>query len=374
MRAAVADRKLLIYAGKGGVGKTTTSSATGLHLARGGKKVLVVTVDPAKRLSDALGVPVGFEPTPVENNLWALMIDPKTVVREFVQKQAGEDVKDKDLTTHPLFKYVSENMPGLNELLAIGKLLELRNASAYDVIVVDTAPTGHALTFLSAPQYIKEIMSEQSMINLVIKGWKFYSNAKKLAGGIKGLFTGEDPAVPDVDLEKVFASIKEEAKRIEEMLTDETNTVLFVVTNPELLAVRETVDILERVRELRIPVGGIVVNKVQPDILAELRPQFLRVLEDEPAKDRLKQALADGGYDPELFKRVVSTVAFSDLRRQMNLAHLEEIRKTANVPVFEAPLFEQEVRGLDVLSEFAAHLLADKPPARDPVRRVRRAG
>lgn len=352
----------MIFAGKGGVGKTTASSATGLWLARQGKRTLVVTVDPAKRLGDSLGVEIGFKDTAVAENLHALMVDPRTVVEDYLRKQAPG--VEGELTAHPVFKYVSDHMPGLNELLAIGKLLELRDAAKYEAIVVDTAPTGHALTFLSAPQYVREIMSEQSIIRLVVKGWKFYSNAKKLAAGVKGLFTGEEPDVPDIDLEKVFNGFKDEAARIEEMLTDPETTVLHVVTNPERLAIQETMDILKRVRELRIPVGSVVVNKVQPDALGDLRSDFLRVNDDDATKDRLKDVLAASGYSPELMKRVVATVAFSDIRRQMNLQWLDEMRKQGGVPVVEVPLFSREVSGLELLGEFGDHLFGEE--RRDP--------
>lgn len=358
----IVDKDLVIYAGKGGVGKTTCSSATALWFSRQGYETLVVTVDPAKRLRDSLGVDVGFTETPVRENLHALMMDPSTILEEYVQKHAPDAESEQEVLEHPLFRYVSQHMPGLNELLAIGKLMEMRDAGKYERIVVDTAPTGHALTFLSAPQNIKELFEERSLVTAAIRSYKIYRKIKRAGSGILGWFKREAPEqeLADIDFEAVFQGISDEADRINQVLTDHEHTVMNIVTIPEKLPVHETIELFHEVSEdLGILVGAVVVNKVQPDELGETREDFLRLLEDEDLKEELKQYVAKHGYDPSMWGRVVRTVEFSDLRRQMNIHYLDMMHKEIPVPILEVPLFKEEVTGLDMLELFGDHLFAN---------------
>ena len=350
------DKRLIIFAGKGGVGKTTCSAATAIALAEQGKRTLVVTVDPAKRLRDSLGVQVGFEPTKVGPNLDAMMLDPRTVVREYVQRKAPE--RAEDIFNHDLFKYVSEHMPGLNELLAIGKLAQMREAEHYDVIVVDTAPSGHALNFLSAPKYIKELFEEQSLVVLAIKTYKLYAGLKRAGSTLLGMLKLKVDDTPDIDFEALFKAIAEEAEHINKMLMD-PSTVLNIVTIPEKLPVEESLELIEKVDQLGIHVGVVVVNKVQPDELGDLRGDFLRLNQDEDTKEELKAIVQKAGYNPRLMKRVVSTVEFSDLRRQMNLHYLQELRTRSRVPILEVPLYKEDVSGLLALKEYGRHLFGE---------------
>lgn len=370
--ATLKDRNLVIFAGKGGVGKTTSSSAAALWLARQGKKTLVVTVDPAKRLEDSLGVEVGFEETRVADNLYALMMDPSSIMEEVVQRHAPDDVDKQEVMDHALFEYVSRNMPGLNELLAIGKLIDMHDEGKYDVIVVDTAPTGHALTFLSAPQNVEELFQERSLVRLAVRSYDLYRKVKRASSGVLSWFKGDETEeIPDLDFERIFQAIAAEARRIHETLTDTEHTVLNLVTIPEKLPTEETIDLYEEVTEdLGMAVGAVIMNKVQPDRLGETRDDFLRLLEDEPLKKELKDFVAEEGYDPDLWGRVVETVEFSDVRRQMNLRYIKQIEDEIPVPVVEVPLFEEEVVGLETLEGFADELFDDglggelgEPPA-----------
>lgn len=354
--AALKDKRLIIFAGKGGVGKTTCSSATALWLAEHGKRTLVVTVDPAKRLKDSLAKDVGFEPTPIAPDLDAMMMDPRTVVHEYVQRKAPEHAED--IYKHDLFKYVSEHMPGLNELLAIGKLGDLREKDAYDIIVVDTAPSGHALNFLSAPRYIKELFEEHSLVVLAIRAYKLYNGLRKAGGTVLSMLKLKAEEQPDIDFEALFKDIAAEAERINKMLTDES-TVLNIVTIPEKLPVEESIELIDKVAELGIHMGVVIVNKVQPDELADLRADFLRLNGDEDTKEELKAIVQKAGYNPKLMKRVVSTVEFSDLRRQMNLHYLQDMKQRSRVPIREVPLYKEDVAGIPSLREFSRHLFPE---------------
>ncbi|MHB1262599.1 MAG: ArsA family ATPase [Thermoplasmatota archaeon] len=351
-------KRLVIVAGKGGVGKTTCSSAIALHLAKQGRKTLLVTVDPAKRLEDSLGVPVGFTETPVQPRLSAMMLDPEAVIREHLARE----VPETKATEHPLFRYVTNYLPGLNELMAIGKLNDLRRAEKYDVIVVDTAPTGHALSFLSAPQAIEEIMSEKSLLKWAIRGygvWQKLSGAARTAGNLFKKKGDQQEAPPDIDFERIFADIEAEAQRIRKFLTDPKHSGLVLVTLPEKLPVEETVDLHKAVtQDLGMTVHAIVVNKMQPDALAGVQDRFDAIAQDSSRRGEFaKKAGKATGEDAALFEALVSAAEFSEVRRAMNLGHLAELEvRLPGIPVITVPLFREDVQGLKSLRVLAEAL------------------
>ena len=354
----LAGKRLIIVAGKGGVGKTTCSSGIALHLAKAGRKTLLVTVDPAKRLEDSLGVPVGFKETPVQPNLKALMLDPEKVIREHLARE----LPNVKIAEHPMFRYVTNYLPGLNELMAIGKLNDLRREGKFDAIVVDTAPTGHALSFLSAPKAIQELMSEKSLLKWAIRGYSVWQKVQATARGATNLFKkkeDQEEAPPDIDFERIFADIEEEAQKIRAFLTDPQHSALVLVTLPEKLPVEETADLHAVVTgELGMQVAGIVVNKMQPDALAGVQGRFDALAGTKAARKAFVAGAAKATGEPEaLVEALVAAAEFSEVRRAMNLAHLAELEaKLPGLPLAVVPLFKEDVQGLKRLGEFRAAL------------------
>ncbi|MGB0653178.1 MAG: ArsA family ATPase [Thermoplasmatota archaeon] len=348
------ERRLIIFAGKGGVGKTTSSSATAIGLAKEGRKTLLVTVDPAKRLADSLGVDVGFTETPVQPNLTAMMLDPEAVIREHLARELPQ----LDITEHPLFRYVTNYMPGLNELMAIGKLNDLRREGRFDVIVVDTAPTGHALSFLSAPKTIKELMSERSLIKWAIKGYAVWQQLSTTAKKFQNVFKKKEDrkdGPPEVDFERVFGDIEAEAQRIQAFLTDPDHSALVLVCLPEKLPVEETAQLYHQVTgELGMNVTHILVNKMQPDTLGDHRAAFDAIETDAEARGRFAADAAKAtGTDPGLLQAMLAATAFNEIRRDMNQDHLDLLaRKVPAVPRVVMPLFRRDVNGLERLGRF----------------------
>lgn len=340
------SKRLVIVAGKGGVGKTTSSSAIALHLAKQGKKTLLVTVDPAQRLADSLGVPVGFKEAAIQPNLFAMMLDPEAVISEHLRRE----IPEAELTEHPLFRYVAKYMPGLNELMAIGKLNDFRREGKYDIIVVDTAPTGHALSFLSAPGAIKELMSEKSLIKWAIKGytvWQKLSTTMANAGNLFKKKEDRKSAPPEIDFEKVFSDIEKEATDIQAFITNPENAAFVVVTLPEKMPVQETLDLHRAATEdLGMQVHTIVVNKMQPDAFRGQHEAFSALLANREAftkGDKLSEAL-------------LHAAEFAEVRRNMNLAHLAKLKEALDIPMVQVPLFKQDVNGLATLGTFEVEL------------------
>ena len=353
-------KRLVIFAGKGGVGKTTCSAATAIHMAACGKRTLLVTVDPAKRLEDSLGVPVGFTETPIQPNLTALMLDPGTVVRQHFE----ERLPQAKVTDHPLFRYVTEHMPGLNELMAIGKLNDFRREGRYDCIVVDTAPTGHALSFLSVPRAMEEIMGDKSLLRWAMRGYAVWQKVSGAARSMQNVFRRKEEREdlpPEIDFEKLFSDIQQEAQRIREFLTDPENAALVIVTIPEKLPVEETMDLHAATKELGMHVHAVVMNKVQPDALGEHAARFLALEADGAARTRFVREAARATGEPEaLVDRMLEATRFGELRRAMNLAYVEETRsRLPGVQLVEVPLQREDVQGLKRLAQFRRLLFPD---------------
>ncbi len=355
----LSQKRLIIVAGKGGVGKTTTSSAIALHMAAEGRKTLLVTVDPAKRLEDSLGMEIGFKERPVQPNLTAMMLDPEQVIREHLSRE----VPQAKIQEHPLFRYVTNYMPGLNEMMAIGKLNDLRKEGKYDVIVVDTAPTGHALSFLSAPGAIKELMSEKSLVKWAIRGYTVWQKVSGTMAKAGNLFKKDDDkkqAPPDIDFEQIFAEITEEAEKIQEFLRDPEHSAFLVVTLPEKLPVEETIDLHRAATEdLGMSVHTVVVNKVQPDPFGDEAERFRHLAEDGPSRQAfIDHAATFDGVDKELAEAMVDAAQFGQIRRAMNLAYIEDLQSRLDVPLALVPLFKRDVNGLERLRTFEAALFA----------------
>ncbi len=353
-------KRLVLVAGKGGVGKTTCSAAIALHLAAAGRRTLLVTVDPAKRLEDSLGVPVGFTETRVktpDKNLTALMLDPESVIREHMERE----IPQAKITEHPLFRYVTSAMPGLNELMAIGKLNDLRKEGKYDVIVVDTAPTGHALSFLGVPKAMKELMSNTSLLRFAMKGYAVWQKLSR-AGDRAQRFLKGSKAVPkkdkrDIDFEKVFGDIRGEAERVQAFLTDREHSALVLVTIPEKLPVEETLDLRDAVEKLGMTVHSVVVNKVQPDVLGGEKELFERLSQEPLRAAFVRSAAKAGSVSPKLLEALVASTEFSQVRRAMNLAHIEDLRRRMpGMPLVMVPLAKHDVQGLDRLGDFSREL------------------
>ncbi len=363
------DRNLVIFAGKGGVGKTTCSSATALALSKAGRKTLLVTVDPAKRLSDSLDIDVGFEELPIQPNLTAMMLDPEAVIKEHLKRE----VPGLSVTEHPMFRYVTNYMPGLNELMAIGKLNDLRREGKYDVIVVDTAPTGHALSFLWAPKTIQELMSERSVLKWALKGYAVWQQLSSTAKKVQNVFKKKDDrssGPPEIDFEKIFSDIENEATRIREFLTDPNYSALVLVTLAERMPVEETIDLYEQVEgDLGMNVTHIVVNKMQPDVLGEHRAAFDALADDSDKRKAFVQDTAKAtGVSAELVDALVDGARFGEVRRAMNVTHLDDLAsRLQQVPLLVVPLFKEDVTGLRRLAEFEAALMGPGAQVRQPV-------
>ncbi|HIF46581.1 MAG TPA: hypothetical protein EYQ73_07330 [Candidatus Poseidoniales archaeon] len=266
--------RLLLFGGKGGVGKTTTSTATAVGLADAGLKVLLVSSDPAHSTSDSLGVELSSKPTPVAgvDGLWGLELDPEARISDMIPKMSESIApyiggEDAELNASEMI------LPGLDEAMAFDELLKHLENPNWDVVVFDTAPTGHTLRFLALPEIIEKWSDK------IIK-------MQRLTGGIRALMFG---AKEGEKMKEELARFRRRVLHVRRILSNPEITSFTLVTIPEKMGVNETVRAHEALMEFELPVKGCVINRMTPDLDHEFIQR--RKASESTNVDSLKNAL-----------------------------------------------------------------------------------
>ncbi|MDI6810935.1 MAG: TRC40/GET3/ArsA family transport-energizing ATPase [archaeon] len=305
---ARSNTKLLLFGGKGGVGKSTNATATALHLSNQGKKVLVVSSDPAPSLSVIFDKEIGGKLTEIKENLYAMEIDAAQAVESFKAKYGGI-VLDAISTIVPIEKEALDDIPnevapGLDELFALERVLNfMTEGYDYDVIVWDTAPTGHTLRLLFLPT---------SIDSYATGGIKLHSRFAGVLNTIKMWF-GRDTS-KDAFLD-ALVELKETAESIKNILSNAGRTEFVPVVIPEALALYQTERLKAFLDEQSISIKRMIINGVVPE----------------------------------------SDCRFCVSRRKMQQRYIDELHKRydGNVKIIEMPLFPEEVKGLEAISRYA---------------------
>ncbi|RYC05422.1 ArsA family ATPase [Nocardioides zhouii] len=273
--------EIIVCCGSGGVGKTTTSAALALRAAERGRKVVVLTIDPARRLAQAMGIEqLDNTPRPVAGvdpagggTLDAMMLDMKRTFDEVVESQASPE-KAKQILENPFYVALSSSFAGTQEYMAMEKLGQLhREAQAdgtYDLIVVDTPPSRSALDFLDAPERLSSFLDGR-LIRLLIAPAR--GPARLMTAGFS-LITGAltkilgGPMLRDVQtfvaaLDTLFGSFRQRADKTFALL-QANGTAFVVVAAPEPDALREAAYFVDRLTDDDMPLAGLVVNRAAP--------------------------------------------------------------------------------------------------------------
>ena len=243
--------RLLLFGGKGGVGKTTTSTSTAVALADSGLKVLLVSSDPAHSTSDSLDFQLGSTPTEVAgvSGLWGMELDPEARIGEHIPKLT--ESLSPFLGGESMDMNASEMvLPGLDEAMAFDELLKHLENPEWDVIVFDTAPTGHTLRFLALPEII------ENWADKIIK-------IHRVTGGIRSLMFG---AKEGEKMREELEKFRRRVLHVRRILCNPEVTRFTLVTIPEKMGVNETVRAYASLAEFNLPVSGCVVNRLTPDI------------------------------------------------------------------------------------------------------------
>src|SRR6201991_956197 len=345
-------RRMVICAGSGGVGKTTTAAAVALGLAERGQRVAVVTIDPARRLANALGLDdLGNEPHRVEldvpGELWAMMLDAKRTFDELIERLAPDERTRDEVFANRIYQQLSSAVAGSQEFTAIAKLYELDQSGRFDVLVLDTPPSRNALDFLDAPGRLTRFFQGRA-IRVFLKpaglSGRILGRGGSVVFGILQRVTGVDLLR---DLSVFFRSLggmidgfTERAQRVGALLKDPATTFL-IVTAPRHDPVEEAIFFHRKLREAGMPFGGLVVNRVH-----------------QPADESLPEPVA-AGLGPALAERVSAAAAQLGAlaaRDEANVAHLRsELR---DPPTLIVPELDDDVHDLDGLAAVRTHLFA----------------
>ncbi|GLX05766.1 UNVERIFIED_ORG: anion-transporting ArsA/GET3 family ATPase [Microbispora rosea subsp. rosea] len=283
------DTRIIVCCGSGGVGKTTTAAALGLRAAERGRSVVVLTVDPARRLAQAMGL-TELDNTPrrvhgvdgageAGGELHAMMLDMKRTFDEIIEAHADPE-RAQQILTNPFYQSLSSSFSGTQEYMAMEKLGQLRRSNEWDLIVVDTPPSRSALDFLDAPERLGRFLDGRLIRILTAPAKAGGRSAFKLLNAGFGMVAGiltkvigaqvlRDIQLFVTALDAVFGGFRQRAEQTYRLL-QAPGTAFVVVAAPERDAMREASYFVERLADERMPLAGLVVNRVHRPLAPSL--------------------------------------------------------------------------------------------------------
>ena len=310
--------RLILMTGKGGVGKTSVAAATGLRCAELGYKTLVLSTDPAHSLADSFDLEMGHDPRPVRPNLWGAELDAlielesnwgavKRYITEVLQARGLDGIEAEELAI----------LPGMDEIFGLVRMKRHYDEGTYDVLIIDSAPTGTALRLLSLPE---------------VGGWymrKFYKPFQGISAALRPLV---EPifkpiagfSLPTNEVMDAPYEFYEQIESLEKVLTDNTQTSVRLVTNPEKMVIKESLRAHAYLSLYNVATDLVVANRIIPDRVTD--PFFQRWKENQ---QQYKQEIHDN-FRP--------------------------------LPVKEVPLYSEEMCGLEALERLKETLYADEDP------------
>ncbi|MFE4056539.1 ArsA family ATPase [Streptomyces sp. NPDC059096] len=312
------DTRIIVCCGSGGVGKTTTAAALGVRAAERGRKVVVLTIDPARRLAQSMGID-SLDNTPRQvkgvegpGELHAMMLDMKRTFDEIVEAHADAD-RARAILENPFYQSLSAGFAGTQEYMAMEKLGQLRARDAWDLIIVDTPPSRSALDFLDAPKrlgsfldgkFIRLLMAPAKMGGRA--GMKFLNVGMSMMTGTLGKLLGgqflRDVQTFVTAMDTMFGGFRTRADATYRLL-QAPGTAFLVVAAPERDALREAAYFVRRLAAEEMPLAGLVLNRVHGSGAARLSAERARAaaenLEEGRMADRIRGNAGSGATAPD---------------------------------------------------------------------------
>jgi anion-transporting ArsA/GET3 family ATPase len=360
----VERHRIVVCCGSGGVGKTTTAAVVALVGARRGRRTVVVTIDPAKRLADALGL-AGLTGLPSRidgdwpGELWAMMLDTKSTFDALVVKHAATPEQGQRILTNRFYRNISGALSGTQEYMAMEKLYELHEDADFDLVVVDTPPTRHALDFLDAPRRLSRFLDHRLFRLLVapsrgfvkavnVAAQTFLRTVSKVVGG--------DVVDDAIGFFQAFEGMEEgfrqRATRVNELLAA-PETAFVLVASPRRDTVEEAHFFADRLGEAGIAVRALIVNRVHPDF-------GTRATEAHAAATALRASTLAGTDLGGLYRNLADFQAVASHEH----AHLSGLAGTvAPAPVVWVPFLRSDVHDVAGMDEIARHVFGRDVPA-----------
>jgi len=380
LASLIADHKIVVCVGTGGVGKTTVAASFAVHGAMVGRRAMVLTIDPARRLAQSLGlhelrgdgqridltdlIQSGHQ---VAGSLSAGMLDQKSAWDAFIARHAPNEEACRAILRNEFYQQMSRSFAGSTEYMAIEELCRIDESGEYDLVILDTPPTGHALDFLEAPRKLEDFL-DRSMIGWFIKpyasfGWSAWKTASRSAQFIferieraTGVETLRQISEFFVAMEAMFDGIAERSRRVREVLMS-ARTAFVLVTGPDEQVLGQSEMLTEKVAFLGMPLRGVVVNRLHPLPAGADEPIARPVLEQRLARILARSGAVEAG--------TVEWLAANHLAAQ-ELANAETERRQvfeAGLPdgilVRPVPEFDADVHDLPTLARFADVVCGD---------------
>lgn len=363
----VADHRVVICAGSGGVGKTTTAAALALHGAQQGRRTVVLTIDPARRLADALGLKhLGNEECTVDvgapGTLSAMMLDQKGAWDRLVDRYAPSDEVRQRIRENHFYQHLSQSFAGSQEYMAVEQLSALHDSGRFDLIIVDTPPTRHALDFLEAPRRLADFL-DRDVVRWFVKpyfsaGWSAMRFMNRTAGSLlqrleeaTGISALMEISEFFTSMSGLFEGFEERVQRVDKLLRS-TATAFILVASPEEEVLAEAQSFSRQVSGLSITLRAVVFNRVhQPS------PADTETLEP----DRLQAVVARALGGKERSGGFVENFCRYELRARGDHRRMQAFRKqlSKRTAVATVPNFEEDLHDLDGLRRMVPHLIAE---------------
>jgi anion-transporting ArsA/GET3 family ATPase len=369
----LAAKDIVIACGPGGVGKTTTAAALAAKaVVEEGGRVLVLTVDPARRLADALGLKgIGNDEVRIPDEvfavaaarprgeLWAAMLDTKQSWDDLIRAHAPDEETREQILANPLYQNISGRFVQSHDYIAMERLYEIHCEGKYDLIVVDTPPTRNALDFLDAPQRMADFFSSRLLRWLIVPYRSRLVNAAsrpfyQVADRILGTQFLADISEFFILFQSMYTGFVERAEAVTRLLSDRRTTFM-VVSTLEATPVREAEFFSAELTARKLHLGAIVLNKVLPEYLRDAKTDKLaHSMEQESAE--LAEGLTD---DPAVAARVIVEVAESFLNfsvvARREAEQMAELRGTPDVLV-TVPFFDADIYDMGGLLQLGAQV------------------
>ncbi|MGM0575038.1 MAG: ArsA family ATPase [Myxococcota bacterium] len=316
MKTPFPDKRFVIIAGKGGVGKSTMCAALGLAAARAGLRTIVAELNTREKVPTFFGKKAhGYEPVELRKNLFSLNIQPEPALHEYALRKVRFERVYRTVFENDAVKRLLKMIPGMNELLLLGKAFDLEREEddqgkrAWDLVIVDAPATGHGLSLLRLPQAILEVIQTGPMAD--------------------------------------------EVRSMRRLLTDPKRTMINVVTLPEEMPVRETLELLQQVDEvLEIPKGYLLVNGVWPTLVDDYDREILTTFREEAQ-----------GRD-EIVDGALACLGALMRRRSFQEEYLAELRREiTDIPHIEIPFLFVREFGADAIRTLSDHVVREMEKA-----------
>jgi anion-transporting ArsA/GET3 family ATPase len=394
----VRDHRVVVCVGSGGVGKTTTAATIALWGALEGRRAVVLTIDPARRLANSLGIAeLGDEPRTVDpellaqtgrevrGSLAAMMLDQKNAWDRLVARHAPSDEVRERILQNRFYLNLSQNFAGSHEYMAIEQLCLLCESDAYDLIVLDTPPTKRALDFFEAPERIRDFLDRKVvrwfLMPYLSQGW---AAAKAMNRTVGFLFRKLEEATGVSALAEVsdffsamsgmFDAFTARTDVIHDILRA-PSTAFVLVTGPEEQVLTEAEFFSDRMQSMQMPLGGVVFNRVHEELAADsatFRGGTVARVDEED----VRQALLDAGLRVAHTSWLASNFVDYQLLARGEALRMEQFRVglSRKVPFVTVPNFDTDVHDLASLTRMHAYLFGPEEPEARGLRGRRRRG